>query len=246
MGAPPPAKCGGGAYAQLSELLKVQTTEAGPVRRRRGIPSSRPIHRRTCSHSAGPKRILGAWTPQTPSPLARQEASAPVLPVRNSRHCSGNRSPHLCGVWSHLRGPTVERWTARLDMLASRYGQGGTGDCSAHRPYRSCRAGSYPARAGGDRHSPSVPIAPDIPPAYPVAVVGRSANYADVAQLVEQLPCKQQVVGSTPTVSSSERSCVRTKRVDAPNRMCSSPWPEPARRSPAGSTAADRPGTWRC
>ena len=29
------------------------------------------------------------------------------------------------------------------------------------------------------------------------------SDVADVAQLVEQLPCKQQVVGSSPTVSSS-------------------------------------------
>ena len=33
----------------------------------------------------------------------------------------------------------------------------------------------------------------------------KRAGYADVAQEVEQLTCNQQVVGSTPTIGSSER-----------------------------------------
>ncbi len=33
---------------------------------------------------------------------------------------------------------------------------------------------------------------------------GTFATYADVAQLAEQLPCKQQVIGSSPIVSSKK------------------------------------------
>src|SRR5512133_4218573 len=42
-----------------------------------------------------------------------------------------------------------------------------------------------------------------------------SSRFAGVAQLAEQLPCKQQVAGSNPTASSSERGVQRSNEDDS-------------------------------
>ena len=74
------------------------------------------------------------------------------------------------------------------------------------------------------------PLTTTLPPGRGREVGGKSvysfaptqAGFADVAQLAEQLPCKQQVKGSSPFVSFRVSGCERGKKRRRPVAACDS------------------------